>query len=77
MSSNFVTGLDVGTSSLKVALIENCDGKPMLKTVFKEPSLGLRKGVIVDIAEVSQSINRVFHEVKKISKSALKNVYVS
>lgn len=77
MSSNFIIGLDVGTSSIKVALAENCDGKPMLKTVFKEPSFGLRKGVIVDTAEVSQAISRIFHEVKKISKSALKNVYVS
>ncbi len=77
MPSNFVTGLDVGTSSLKAALIENRDGKPMLKTIFKEPSVGLRKGVIVDVAEVSQAINRIFHEIKKISKAALKNVYVS
>ncbi len=77
MSSNFIVGLDVGTSSIKVALAENHDGKPRLVAVFKEPSFGLRKGVIVDIAEVSQAISRIFHEVKKISKSAIRNVYVS
>src|SRR3989344_2983293 len=77
MSSNFITGLDVGTSSIKIALAEKRGDKLALKAVLKEQSFGIRRGAIADIAEISQAINRIFHEVKKISKSALKNVYVS
>ena len=31
----------------------------------------------IDLGEASQAINRALSEVKKISKSALKNIYVS
>lgn len=77
MASNFVTGLDVGTSSLKVAIAENKGGRPVLRAVFKEKSAGLRKGAIVDLAEASQAISRAISEVKKLSRAAAKNLYVN
>jgi len=77
MSSNFITGLDVGTSSLKIAVAENSGNRPTLRLVLKEPSAGLRKGTITDLAEASQSISRALAEVKKVSKSAAKNIYVN
>ncbi len=77
MASNFITGLDIGTSSLKVAVAENDGGRPTLKLVFKEPSAGLRKGAIIDLPEASQAINRALTEVKKFSKSAAKNIYIN
>ncbi len=77
MSSNFITGLDIGTSAIKVAVAENKDNRPALKAVFKEPSMGLRKGAITELAEASQAISRALAEVKKISKSAAKNIYVN
>ena len=77
MGSNFITGLDVGTSSIKVAIAENKNGKAFLRGIFKEPSSGLRKGAIVDLAEVSQAISRAISNVKKISKAAAKNIYVN
>lgn len=77
MSTEFITGLDVGTAAIKVAVSQNDNGRPVLRFVAKYPSLGMRKGAIVDLAEASQSINRALSEVKKISKSAAKNIYVS
>ena len=77
MSSNFITGLDIGTSSLKVVVAENKGGHPILRLVFKEPSAGMRKGTIVDLAEASQAINRALAKVKKLSKAAVKNVYIN
>jgi len=77
MPSRWVTGLDIGTSSIKVAVAENHDGKPNLKAIFKQPSLGLRKGAIVDLAECLQALGPALHEVKKISKSAAKNIYIN
>ena len=74
---DFITGLDIGTSSVKVAVAERRGGKPVLVHVHKEPCAGLRKGVIVDVAEASHTVIRALAEVKKISKSALKNVYLN
>ncbi len=77
MSSNFIVGLDIGTSVLKAAVAEIVGGKPVLRSVFKEPSLGLRKGVVIEIGEVSPAVGRLFSEVKKNYKSGLKSVYVN
>ena len=60
-----IIGLDIGTATIKVAVAENHGGRPFLVSVLKEPSLGLRKGAIVDLAEASSAVARVLHEVKK------------
>ncbi|MBU6500683.1 MAG: cell division protein FtsA [Patescibacteria group bacterium] len=77
MSSNFVTGLDIGTHSIKAVVAENRRGKPLLKFVFKTPSAGMRKGAIVDLAEASQAIGHAIAEIKKFSKQAAKNIYLN
>ena len=74
---DFVTGLDVGTSSIKVAVAEIRGRRPVIVHVHKEPCYGIRKGAIIDLGEASQAINRALSDVKKISKAAVKNIYVS
>src|SRR5271154_5244296 len=75
--SDFITGVDVGTSSIKV-VVADCRGRrPVIVHVHKEASFGMRKGAIIDLGEASQSINLALSEVKKVSKSAMKNIYVS
>ena len=37
----------------------------------------MRKGAVIDLSEASQSINRAISEVKKISKAAARNIYIS
>ncbi len=77
MASNFIAGLDIGTSSIKVSVAETSNGHHALRSVFKEPSSGLRKGAIVDLAEASQFISRAVSGIKKVSKAAAKNIYLS
>ena len=72
-----ITGLDVGTSSIKLVVAERRPHRPALLHVYHEPCFGMRKGSISDLSEVSQAINRALTEAKKISKAALKRVYVS
>ena len=76
-SSDFVTGLDIGTSSVKVVVAEARDGKPIVVHASKEVSFGLRKGAVVDMGEVSQTVKRALEPVKHLSKNALKNIFVS
>lgn len=77
IGKNFIVGLDLGTSSIKVAIAEKRKGAPVLRAVFKEDSLGFQRGSIFDLTEASQAIGRALGEVKKVSRSALKNVYVN
>ncbi|MFH1246250.1 MAG: cell division protein FtsA [Candidatus Liptonbacteria bacterium] len=77
MASDFVLGLDIGTQNIKLILAENVNGRPRIRAAHREQSFGLRKGVIVDLPEASSSLARAFGEVRKISKSALSNIYVS
>lgn len=73
----FITGLDIGTASIKVAVAENRGGRPALKAVFKEPSGGVRKGAIIDLGETASAVSRVLSEVKKIARGAPKSIYVN
>ncbi len=74
--TDFVTGLDIGTSSIKVVVAEAREGKPVIIHASKEVSQGFRKGAISDPAEASQALRRALEPVKHI-KGALKNVYAS
>jgi len=74
---DFITGLDVGTSSLKIVVAECRGPRPMILYAREEPSFGIRKGAVIDLGEASQAINHALSEVKKVSKSALRNIYVS
>ena len=72
-----ITGIDIGTSSVKIAVGEQVGGKISLVHVAKESCGGLRRGAVIDVVEVSRTINRALAEIKKFSKSAVKNIYLS
>ena len=72
-----ITGIDIGTSSVKIAVGEENRRKNFACARLEEESCGLRKGAVIDVVEVSRTINRALAEVKKISKAAAKNIYLS
>ncbi len=74
---NFVTGLDIGTSSIKFVVAERRGGKPTIVHAGKVDCHGMRKGAITEMSEASQSIARALVGVKKVSKAAARNVYIS
>lgn len=75
---NYIVGLDIGTSSIKCVVGEvGRDGKLSPVQVLKMPSGGLRKGMVDDISEATYSVNNILSEARKISKTALKNIYLS
>jgi cell division protein FtsA len=76
-SSHFIVGLDVGTYSIKACLVERQGDRVVLHRTFKEQSLGIRKGAISDLSEAVPAVSRIFDEIRKISKGAVKNVYVN
>jgi len=78
MASNYITGLDIGSNSIKATVAEvKSDGQLSLVKVLKTPSGGMRKGRIDDLSELTRALNIMFSEIKKISKVALKNIYMN
>jgi cell division protein FtsA len=75
MASSFITALDIGTATIRVAVAENVRGKPALRLLHREQSAGVRKGAIVDVTEASHAVSRALAEVRKAAKPALKSVY--
>ena len=78
MSQQYLTGLDIGTHSLKAVVAEaKNDGELLVKKVLKTPSGGMRRGSIDDLGEMTRALNIMFGELKKISKQALKNLFLN
>ncbi len=75
--AEIITGIDIGTSEIKVVVAENRNGHPNVLKVFKELSLGLKKGAVTDLTETVQALSRVFPQIRDVSKSAVKNIYVN
>lgn len=77
MASNFLVGLDIGTASVKLVVVEERGGQLIPRLFLKEPAAGMRKGVIADLAEITPVVARLCSEARKFSRAALRNIYVS
>ncbi len=76
--SNIITGLDIGTSQVKVIVAEiKKDGTLSVLSALKQPMNGFRRGVLVDVEEATQVLHGLFSDLKKISKKAVQNVFVN
>ncbi len=75
---NIITGLDIGTSNIRVvvASIEK-DQKPKIIGKGQVPSSGIRKGIIIDIDEVSENIKKAIDQAELSSGVPINNAYVS
>jgi cell division protein FtsA len=63
-----VVGLDVGTSNIKAALAEiNSSQDISILGLSKIPSLGLRKGNIIDIESTARSINECLNDLERMT----------
>ena len=63
--NGFFTGLDIGTSSIKVLVAELVDGEVNVIGVSNAKSKGVKDGIIVDIEAAATAINLLFLKQKK------------
>ncbi|MBI4193203.1 MAG: cell division protein FtsA [Candidatus Colwellbacteria bacterium] len=77
MTHNTVLGLDVGSHAIKALVAEASLDKLRLIAGISRPSAGMRKGVVVDMDAAAHAIGEVMNEVRSVSRSALKNIYLS
>lgn len=77
--SNIITGLDIGTSNTRVVVASYKEGeeKPKIIGVGEAPSSGMRKGVVVDIDEVTESIKKTVEQASLSSGFPIDHIYLS
>src|SRR3989344_4545980 len=76
--SKFITGLDIGSSQIKcVVAEEKKDGSLSILTALKQPSMGLRKGTLVNVEDATTVLRELIIDLQKISKKAVSNIFVN
>jgi len=77
LSKNTIVALDVGTTKICVIVAQHFgNGVMEIIGIGKAPSLGLRKGVVVDIARTVQSIRMAVREAELMCGFSLESAYV-
>jgi cell division protein FtsA len=77
MKGKIITGLDIGTSQIKilVALKKPEQQKLEILAQASRPSSGIRKGVVFNVEEVSRGIRKAVGEAERTSHQKIKEVY--
>ncbi len=76
--ANLITGLDIGSSQIKgIVAEEKKDGTMSVVSAFKQPMSGLRRGMVVDLEDVTQVLRDLILDLQKISKKATNNIFVN
>ncbi len=70
--NGFFTGLDIGTSSVKVLVAEYIDNEMNVIGVSNVKSAGVKDGIIVNIEVVLERLKKRSSRQKKSQVSALK-----
>jgi cell division protein FtsA len=73
----YIVGLDIGSRTVKVAIGEvRRDSNLVLIDVLHAPSAGVRRGIVSDLGDLTQSIAPVMGEIRKLGKQALSNIFL-
>jgi len=78
MRKEIITGLDIGTSKIKVLLVsQSKDGKLELVSKEEENSEGVRRGVIIDPERVSNILKDLFSRISEEVGQKINSVYLN
>ena len=74
-----ITGLDIGTGSLKILVVNKELGGEKFEVVsqIKESSSGIRRGVVVNVEEVSNILSSFLSQIKEETGVKINSVYVN
>lgn len=79
MAENIVCGIDVGSSKISciVAKITEDEPTPRVMGFSSVPSRGVKKGQIVDIHQVTDSVERAVEQTERMAGIKIKDAYVA
>lgn len=75
-TAELIVGLDIGTTKICVVVGEVNDGKAEIIGMGVHPSIGLRKGVVVNIDSTVKSIKKAVEEAEMMANCDISTVYV-
>lgn len=77
--SQIITGLDIGTSAIKILVVEKKPKEEELKVLFfgEEPAVGVRKGVIINPEETTGTLTNILAKVKSDTNLKIESVFIS
>jgi cell division protein FtsA len=74
---NIVTGLDIGTSSIKALVLQKKPKEWEVLSYAEIPSFGLRKGAVVDVEQTAKNIQMIMSGVEKDCNRRINSVFVN
>jgi len=77
--TNIITGLDIGSSDIKVLVVMQKDKNSAIDVLskIKIPSFGVRRGVIIDIEKASDTIYTALNKAQEEIGQEINSVYVN
>lgn len=76
--THIITGLDIGTSNIKILVVQKTKESDLeVLAQVQEPAFGVRKGVVIDVEEISKIIHSAIEKVRKESGRKIDSVYVN
>ena len=76
MARQIITGLDIGTASLRVVVCEykKGDSVPTVLALVKKNSRGLRRGYVINAEEATESVRAALADAERITNLKIKRV---
>ncbi|MEK7066257.1 MAG: hypothetical protein AAB965_01630, partial [Patescibacteria group bacterium] len=79
MKRKIVTGIDIGTSVIRIVVSEYLRGEnfPRILSLTSKKSKGLRHGYVIDINEAKRTLKEAFVEAERTAKVKIEYAYLS
>ena len=77
MSPHCITGIDLGSDEVKLVVAEEHEGRIVPRLFLREPSLGVRRGGVVEPNELAGVLTRMIAEATRLNKDAARNVFIN
>jgi cell division protein FtsA len=77
MKGNIVTGLDIGTYSIKALTVQRKGKEWEVLSYAEIPSFGLRKGAVVGVEETSKNVQMIMSGMEKDCNRKIGSVFVN
>ena len=76
---SIITGLDIGTSAIKVLIAQKKPKEPELEVLsfIKEPAVGIRRGVVINPEEASEVLGSILEQIKTETERSIDSAYVN
>ena len=74
--SNYYTSVELGTDTIKILVCNKIDDKFQVIAQVCEPSLGIKKGIIIDTKQAINSVKKAFKKINEMLQMKITKVVV-